>query len=51
MKADASLVALAEEGGRIRMLLDMLLREECSPEYVRKRLAEIDAENEANPNG
>lgn len=51
MKTQQDIVAFYEESGRIRMLLEMLLRGECTKEYVQKRLEEIDAENEEKPNG
>ena len=51
MKPQQDIVAFYEDSGRIRMLLEMLIRAECSAEYAKKRLAEIDAENEAKPNG
>lgn len=51
MKAQQDIVAFYEEAGRIRVLLEMLIDGVVDVKYAKKRLAEIDAENEAKPNG
>lgn len=51
MKPQQDIVAFYEESGRIRSLLEMLIDGIIDTEYAKKRLAEIDAENEEKPNG